>query len=117
MSTLCVAVCDEANEKLLLVEKERLPPKLSQFNVNYKVAYGCLAESYHDYLHQSSGHPLNQTKVASLRTLAFKSKYTPKSKRRQFFPGLQIALLIGFKHCRGHRTSDRVCCSIKKVYF
>lgn len=86
MSTLCVAVSDEANDNLLVVEKERLPPKPSQLNVNCKVAYASLAELYHDYLHQSSGHlfcklrnhmsatatPLNQTKVSFWRTLGFK---------------------------------------------
>lgn len=32
------------------------PPKPSQVNVNYKVAYACLAELYRDHLHHSSGH-------------------------------------------------------------
>ena len=54
MSTLCVAISNEGNDKLLLVEIERLFPKPSQLNVNYKVAYN-LAEWY-EYLHQSSGH-------------------------------------------------------------
>lgn len=43
MSTLCVAISNEGNDKLLLVEIERLFPKPSQLNVNYKVAYN-LAE-------------------------------------------------------------------------